>query len=39
MRRFTKIVSVDLISLSGIKVKDAEKIDGALHALHFGGNK
>ncbi len=29
-------VSVNLMSMSGIKVKDAAKIDGALSALHFG---
>lgn len=30
-------VAVNLMSMSGIKVKDAIKIDGALNALHFGG--
>ncbi len=31
-------VSINLMSMSGIKVKDAVKIDGALKALHFGAD-
>ncbi len=31
-------VSVNLMSMSGIKVKDAAKIDGALKELHFGAD-